>query len=99
MSKPECYCYYPRYSGNYGRNAMAFIDPFGNKFYFSYQTLIGFYSVKLRKEYFLQNYWQNTTARHMFELSRKENRLPQEAFDAMFDLAFSDAKLKVYTTV
>ena len=96
MIKPKCECYYPRYSGNYGKHAMTFVDPVGNRFWFSYQTLIGFYSVKLGKSYFIKNLWNNTTARHMCEISKKEERIPQEAFDAMLQLAFDSDAAKVY---
>jgi len=96
MLTPKCNCYYPRYTGNYGQHAMCFNDPHGNIFYFSYQTLIGFYSEKLGKSYFRQNQWHNTTSRHMCQLSRKEERLPQEAFEAMLRLAFESDRAKVY---
>ena len=94
MSK--CYCYMDYSNSNYGANSMAFEDPKGNVFYYSYRTLIGFYSATMKKSYFLNNMWGPTTGKHMNQLSRKEDRLDQSAFLAMQELAFGEKEVKLY---
>ena len=55
---------YGRYSSdNYGVNTLAFTDPFGNKYWYSYQKLVAF---RINGEFhIIKNYWGTTTGKHL----------------------------------
>ena len=97
MNIPKHWCYYDYANSNYGLHALAFRDSQGNVFYFSYDTLVAFSSIRLQKKYCLKNYWQATTGKHLNKIEPNHKmRLEQEAFDAMYKLAFAEEGVKVY---
>lgn len=69
-------------SNNYGVNSLVFTDYNGNQFYYSYKTLVAFYTDG--KLFVIKNYWNTTTGKHLnwIDDGDKKNRLTQEEFDA-----------------
>ena len=50
-------------SDNYGVNSLCFEEDNGDKYYFSYKTLVAF---KINGEFhIIKNYWGNTTGKHL----------------------------------
>ena len=63
MYKPNCYSYGEYSSGNYGARCMCFEDVFGNKYWYSYETLVAFH---INGEFhIIKNYWGPTTGKHL----------------------------------
>lgn len=52
-------------SNNYGLHSMAFCDAYGNKYYYSYETLVAFFHAKSREFHIIENYWGTTTGKHL----------------------------------
>ena len=77
---------------NYGKHCLCFTDPKGNRFWFSYDTLIAFRSDKglfVRK-----NNWSTTTGKHLNWINKdKAIRLTSEQFKAKYKESF-DKELK-----
>lgn len=76
-------------SDNYGAHTLAFEDAKGNRFYYSYKTLVAFAPVG-EKMYVLQNYWNTTTGKHLnwIDGGDKKNRLTYEEFDKAYKQFF-----------
>lgn len=69
-------------SDNYGVNSLAFATPKGI-YYFSYKTLVAFYSNKTGRLYVRQNAWSSTTGKHLnwIDNGNKKERLLKEEFE------------------
>lgn len=79
---------YPNFN-NYGRgsNAHYFTDIKGNRFYFSYQTIVAFIHENVC--YCCENVWTVTTGGHLNWIeSDKKKRLSYENFRAKFKECF-----------
>ncbi len=80
---------YGKYSNNnYGLHCLCFTDPAGNDFYYSYQTLVAFRTIKsglvIRK-----NVWSPTTGKHLNWISRdKKIRVSKEQFNKQYEETF-----------
>ncbi len=70
-------------SSNYGVNALVFTDPNGNKFYFSYKTLVAF---RCYSELVIQkNQWGPTTGKHLNWINpNKKIRVDEETFNRKY---------------
>ena len=81
---------YGRYSSdNYGAHTLAFRDTSGNEFYFSYNTLVAFYSNGMKEFHIIKNYWGTTTGKHLNWIDdRKEIRENEEIFTANYNRCF-----------
>lgn len=89
MRTPSVECYYDYKGDNYGIHALKFGDQQGRQWYFSYRTLVAFYSQKTGLVC-LKNYWQATTGKHLNSIQPDHRkRVDQETFDAMLILAES----------
>ena len=68
-------------SDNYGVHAMAFRDVNNNAYYYSYDTLIAFFSIKTGLV-ILKNYWSRTTGKHLNWIDKdKSIRVDKETFN------------------
>lgn len=85
---PEFRSYGP-YSGNYGVHAMQFTDAMGNRYWFSYNTLIAFDGPKGGRKV-LKNYWGPTTGKHLNAIDggKKDSRLDSESFAKAYQDVF-----------
>ena len=89
MEKTSFTSYGEYSSANYGVNAMVFDDAYGNRFWFSYHTLIAFSS---HKTGFVirENIWGPTTGKHLNWIdSDKSKRVDTETFEAKYQEAFA----------
>lgn len=70
-------------SDNYGVNSLRFTDEKGNRYYYSYNTLIAF---KIGGEFhIIQNYWGTTTGKHLNWINKdKSIREDKETFNANY---------------
>lgn len=73
---------YGKYSSNnYGAHTLCFTDPKGNDFYFSYDTLVAFRSLKTGLVC-MKNMWGVTTGKHLNWIQPdKTKRVGAELFD------------------
>ena len=63
MNKPNIRSYGEYSNDNYGLHTMVFEDGKGNRFWFSYDTLVAF---KISGEFHIvKNYWGTTTGKHL----------------------------------
>ena len=63
MNKPNFYNYGNYSSDNYGVNSLCFSDNAGNKYWYSYNTLVAF---RIKGEFhIIKNYWSTTTGKHL----------------------------------
>lgn len=71
-------------SSNYGAHTMAFRDAQGNRYWFSYETLVAF---RIGGEFHIvKNYWGPTTGKHLNWIDdRKEIRETREEFEKNFE--------------
>ena len=71
-------------SDNYGVHCMTMEDDYGNKFWFSYDTLVAF---KTKGEFHIvKNYWGTTTGKHLnWICSNKSIRESMEDFEANYN--------------
>jgi hypothetical protein len=85
---PQFQSYGP-YSGNYGVHAMQFTDAMGNRYWFSYNTLVAFDGPKGGRKV-IRNYWGPTTGKHLNAIDggNKASRLTETEFQAAFLDAF-----------
>lgn len=89
MAKLPSFSTYGNYaSSNYGVHAMVFTDPDGNRFWFSYQTLVAFCGGGERVV--LQNYWGPTTGKHLNAIDggSKKQRVDHATFERRFQEQF-----------
>jgi hypothetical protein len=91
MKLPSFSVYGNYSSGNYGAHALVFTDAHGNRFWFSYTTLVAFCTSKGRVV--IQNYWGPTTGKHLSAIDggNKKQRLSQEAFEAAFKAEYGQS--------
>ena len=70
-------------SSNYEVNALVFTDPNGNRFYFSYKTLVAF---RTNRELVIQkNQWGPTTGKHLNWINEnKKIRVDEEIFNKKY---------------
>ena len=86
VASKRVYCDYA--SGNYGVHALVFTDAQGREFFFSYDTLVAFRTVKTGL-ICLQNYWTTTTGKHLNAIQPdKSKRVDQENFEKLYQEAF-----------
>ena len=81
---------YGQYSSdNYGAHSMAFEDAYGNKYWFSYSTLVAFQG-KYTERYVRKNEWGTTTGKHLnwIDGGDKKNRLDSDEFKQKFEEVF-----------
>lgn len=72
-------------NSNYGAHSLMFTDNKGQKFYFSYRTLVAFYSNKTGLVC-IRNYWGTTTGKHLNWIEADKNkRVDQETFDKLLE--------------
>lgn len=81
MNFPEVYNYGQYSSDNYGTHCLRFTDAEGNRFWFSYETLVAF---RIKGEFHIrQNVWGTTTGKHLNWINpNKEIREDYETFEA-----------------
>ena len=94
MNKARFRSYGDYASSNYGVNSMEFTDGNGNTFYFSYKTLVAFYS---KGELIcIKNYWGCTTGKHLNWIQPDHSkRVDQETFDRIYQETFGDKEALV----
>lgn len=81
---------YPRFENFAGNNSSRFIDPFGNQYWFSYQTLIAFRPIG-QDLFIRENEWSTTTGKHLNAIdSDKKKRLSRETFKATYENYFGN---------
>ena len=78
-------------SNNYGAHALVFTDAQGNRFWFSYKTLIAFDGPQ--GSVVLRNYWSTTTGKHLNAIDgggkhAKAERVTQDVFKEAFAKQF-----------
>ena len=94
MQKPSFYNYVKSSSSNYGLNSLCFVDIHSNQFYYSYQTLIAVRIAHSDELIILQNYWNNTTAKHLNAISTdKSIRLTKEDFNKRYNELFNNGDI------
>lgn len=87
LSTPEIKNYTGTVSEGSKMKALSFTDTDGNVFYFSYKTLIGFYSNATNTYYARENIWGSTTGRHLNCIEPdKSKRLSKDEFYKMLEL-------------
>lgn len=81
MTNPNCYSYGNYSSDNYGVHTLCFEDARGDRWWFSYQTLVAF-CVK-GEFHIIKNYWGTTTGKHLNWIDDdKSIREDSETFNA-----------------
>ena len=85
---PSFDTYYDYASSNYGAHALVFADAEGNRYWFSYKTLVAFHGPNGRRV--LKNYWNTTTGKHLnaIDNGNKRERLTRAEFEAAFKKDF-----------
>ena len=80
---PEYFNYGEYSSGNYGVHSLCFVDGAGNKYWFSYDTLVAF---KINGEFHItKNYWGTTTGKHLNWINNDHKiREDADTFNANF---------------
>lgn len=76
---------YGRYSSyNYGTHTLCFEDEYGDRYWFSYNTLVAF---QIRGEFHIvRNYWGTCTGKHLNWIDAdKSIREDQETFNANYE--------------
>jgi hypothetical protein len=88
MTKLPSFDTYGPYTGNYSAHALVFTDADGNRFWFSYKTLVAFDGRHGRVV--IKNYWKQTTGKHLNAIDGgcKRDRVDQETFDRLFREAY-----------
>lgn len=85
MNRPKFFNYMGSSSQNYGLNSLCFLDSEGNKFYYSYETLIAF-AVRI-----IKNYWNTTTGKHLNQIDPDHDiRLDNEEFEKEYNNFFGN---------
>lgn len=92
--KPKFWRYYDSYkNGNYGLHCLAFQDADGNIFYYSYNTLVGFYVQRHGTRFIIENNWGTTTGKHLDALEPdKKKRVPAAEFERLYHAAFPETR-------
>lgn len=86
MTSLPTFSTYGNYSSdNYGAHCLVFTDADGNRFWFSYKTLVAFHGPKGGRVV-IRNYWRQTTGKHLNAIDGgcKRDRVDQETFDRLF---------------
>lgn len=80
---PDYYNYGEYSSDNYGAHTLCFIDNRGNKYWYSYKTLVAF---RINGEFHItKNYWGTTTGKHLNWINGdKKIREDADTFNANF---------------
>lgn len=87
---PNFECYMQHTSKNYGINALTFEDAEGNRFWFSYKTLVAFQPI-CGPRYCIRNYWGATTGKHLNAIQPdKKLRLDEGAFQQKYNEIFGE---------
>jgi hypothetical protein len=82
-------------SGNYGVHALQFSDGNGNTYYFSYRTLVAFYTHRTGLVC-RQNDWGTTTGKHLNWIEPdKSKRVDAATFKQKYEEAFADEPQEV----
>ena len=90
---PTISCYGQYSSNNYGIKSLCFTDVEGNKFYFSYKTLVAFRK-RGNKMVITKNYWNTTTGKHLNWINRdKKDRVDQDTFNKLYSDQFGDTNV------
>lgn len=81
MNKPNYFNYGQYASDNYGVHTLCFEDVHGNRFWYSYDTLVAFH---IDGEFhIIRNYWGTTTGKHLNWIDDdKSIREDRETFNA-----------------
>ena len=84
MTNPKYYNYGNYSSDNYGVHTLCFMDNRGNKYWYSYETLV---ALLINGEFhIIRNYWGTTTGKHLNWIdSDKSIREDSETFQANFE--------------
>lgn len=84
MFKPKYYNYGQYSNDNYGAHTLCFEDNRGNKYWYSYNTLVAF---RIDGEFhIIKNYWGTTTGKHLNWInSDKDIREDEDTFNANFE--------------
>ena len=84
------YYNYGNYSNsNYGAHTLCFRDVNGNRFWFSYDTLVAFTSGSLK--FVSENVWGPTTGKHLnwIDNGNKSSRLTRDKFVQAYEDCFN----------
>lgn len=85
---PRFESYYRYSSDNYGVHSLHFTDGQGNSFYFSYQTLVAFYTPSTGLVV-RQNDWGPTTGKHLNAIEPdKSKRVDSVEFERLYHSVF-----------
>lgn len=78
-------------SNNYGVNSLCFCDTDGNRFYFSYETLVAFTTPDGQKIVH-QNDWKTTTGKHLnwIDGGDKKSRVDGETFETLYNQYYGE---------
>jgi hypothetical protein len=81
---PDYYNYGEYASDNYGAHTLCFIDANGNKYWYSYKTLVAF---RIGGEFhIIKNYWGSTTGKHLNWINENKSiREDEETFKKNFN--------------
>ena len=93
MNKPPDFeCYYA-YHDNYGLHALRFTDAAGNRFWFSYKSLVAFATPGM-PPVVRQNMWGAITGKHLSAIDGgdKAGRWPFENFKKEYAATFNNEK-------
>ena len=90
MDRPNFYSYGNYSSDNYGINCLCFTDSAGNKYWYSYETLVAF---RIKDEFHIsKNYWSPTTGKHLNWINPdKTIREDSDTFTANYNRLSSSA--------
>lgn len=78
MNKPSFYNYGNYSSDNYGVHTLCFTDTSGNRFWYSYDTLVAF---RIKGEFHIRkNVWGPTTGKHLNWIDHRTPREDRDTF-------------------
>jgi hypothetical protein len=83
---------FTNYRGKKDSNSLVFTDSQGNRFYYSYKTLVAFFNVRTGLVC-LKNYWSVTTGKHLNAIEPdKKRRVNDVAFKMLLKSIKYDTK-------
>lgn len=91
MKRPDFYNYGWYENSNYGVHTLCFRDAYGDRFWYSYETLVAF---QIGDEFHItKNYWGTTTGKHLNWINdNKDIREDAETFSANYERLIAGRK-------
>ena len=91
MERPNFYNYGCYDNSNYGVHTLCFQDSYGDRFWYSYKTLVAY---QIGGEFHItKNYWGTTTGKHLNWIDdNKDIREDAETFKANYERLIAERK-------